>query len=90
MPSGTFKENATSGKVVAAGEVHISLNGTFGGGTVAVEKFIRGELFPLFNEGVAVTFTAPDDSDYLLKPGDAVQITLTGSTAPNLTWSITQ
>ncbi len=89
MASGIFTADGKS-KVVNSSDsgVHISLQGTFGGGTVSVLQEINKAEFPLFDNGTAITATAPDDFELLLKSGDSVLLELSGSTSPALTWTI--
>ena len=89
MSSGVLHENGSSAFLrVIDGPVHIALNGDFGGGPIAIIQEVHGEEFPLLEEGVAIVFTAADDSEYKLYKGDIVKIELSGSTDPELVWSI--
>lgn len=93
MPTGIFREDGTTNTVIIGGgsnnDVHISFEGGFGGGTLAMEKLVASEVFPLRDGGTAITHTVADDSSYLLKSGDVIQFTLAGSTNPTLRWSVT-
>ena len=90
MPADVLRENgSTPWVLVGSRGVHISVDNAFGGGTIAVEKRVLGEALPLYEEGSAITFTAPDDSLYHLQPSDQVRLTLSGATSPAVTWSIT-
>jgi len=68
---------------------HISLQGTFGGGSIAIQQELGSLPFPLLDLGVAVVITAADNSEYQLYNGDRVRLVLTGSTTPDIQWSIT-
>ncbi|MBL4888466.1 MAG: hypothetical protein JKX97_00420 [Candidatus Lindowbacteria bacterium] len=92
MASGRFLADGSTDKFIVGGgseNVHIAVEGTFGGGNVNVEKVIAGEVFPLRDGGTAIVLSAPDDSTYLLKYGDVILLTLSGSTTPVITWSVT-
>lgn len=90
MPSGTLRTNESTPwfKVIMGDGVHMSFDGTFGGGTIAIEKEVNKTAYPLLNEGTAITYTVADDSIYNLRKGDRVRATLSGATAPALAWSI--
>ena len=91
MAQSTFTVNGSSGYYeVGSGSdgVHISLSGDFGSGSVAVEQRVNGVAVPLLDNGSAVTLTGADDALYNLKFGDVFRLTLTGSTTPDLDWSI--
>ena len=90
MSSGILTEDgSTPWHSVFQDDVHISVNSDFGSGTVAVEKLVEGNALPVFSAGVAITFTADDDSAYAFALGDKIRIKLSGSTSPNMIWSIT-
>ena len=90
MPADVLREDgSTPWVLVGSRGVHISVDNAFGGGTIAVEKRVLGESLPLYEEGAAITFTAPDDGFYNLQPSDQVRLTLSGATSPAVTWSIT-
>ena len=91
MPSDKLTSNESTNWVLigSGGGVHVSVDGTFGGGTVALEKKVMGKPYPINEDGVAITFTAPDDSSYGLQASDQIRLTLTGATSPDIIWSIT-
>jgi len=92
MASGRFLADGSTNEFIVGGgseNIHIGVEGTFGGGNVAVEKVIAGEVFPLRDGGTAIILSAPDDSTYLLKFGDVIRLTLSSSTTPAITWSVT-
>lgn len=84
-----YSDGSTKPYLVKGSNVHISLQGAFGSGVVAVEQVIDGTAYPLLNEGVAITHSVADDTRYNLSKGDIVQLTLSGSTNPALVWNIT-
>jgi hypothetical protein len=65
----------------------ISVNGTFGGGTVTLEQVIKGVTYPVKSDATDITMTA-DDSAYYDIGGMTVRLTLAGATAPNINWEI--
>lgn len=90
MSTGILSSDGATKFVIAEnGTTHISLGGSFGGGTVSVNKKVNGNDFPVYDSGVAITATAADDIILQLSQGDKVGLTLAGSTTPSLTWSIT-
>lgn len=68
--------------------VHVSIQGDFGGGSVALEQEILGTVFPIFDSGTATARTAADDIFVLLGPTDKIRLTLSGATSPSITWSM--
>lgn len=87
-----FRSDGTSKNfIVGSGGagVHIGLGGSLGGGTLAVNKVIAGLVSPLYDEGVAITYSAVDDDSLLLAAGDVVQLVLSGSTSPSLQCTVT-
>jgi len=98
MASGRFQADGNSegpgaspnGWVQVTGNsCHISVQGTFGAGSVAIEQELGSKPFPLLDAGVAIVLTAADNSEYGLFNGDRVRLVLTGSTSPDIQWSIT-
>lgn len=90
MASGVFTDNGTVGPfLVKSNNVHVGVNDTFGGGTVAVEKVVTNKTFPLYEDGSAITYTAAADSRLNVSRGDLIQLTLSGATSPNIVWSLT-
>jgi len=75
---------------LVTGNVHVSINDDFNGGTFTLEKRIAGTWFPLYDAGAAYSRTAPDDDYFFLGAADAIRGELSGSTSPNLVWSIGQ
>lgn len=94
MRTGTFSANGSSEPwlVLNGSRVHLSLNKTFGGGTVTVHKALEdgGELFPVYDGTTAVSATAPQDIELSIGAGWRVIITLSGATAPDLVYSLSQ
>lgn len=91
MSSGTFRQDDTTRVMQVASDngVHIGFGGGFGGGTVSVNKVIGGVASPLYEGGVAISYTAVDDDNLLLVRGDKLQLVMSGSTSPELTWTVT-
>ena len=89
MASGILAaDGSTPFHLIDSDDAYVSVNKDFGGGTVAIEKRIEGQVFPLRSSGAAITFTAADDSDYGVPKGLEIRLTLSGSTAPDLVWAI--
>lgn len=91
MSSGVFTEDGSTDwiNITTNNEaIHISVNGYFGEGTIALEKQVRGQTFPIYENGVPITYTSPEDVNLGVQTGDVVRVTLRGSDTPNLTWSI--
>ena len=92
MDTDVFTADGTRKKVIIGGgsrDVHIGFSGGFGGGTVTIKKVVAGVVSDLLDGSTALTFTVPDDNTYLLKYGDVIQFTLSGSTNPTLRWTVT-
>lgn len=70
---------------MSIGDAHISVNGTFGG-SVAVEKLVNGNTYPVYEDGSAITMTAADDFSLLVGEGDIIRLTSAGVTSVD--WSI--
>lgn len=89
--NGTFSANGNSNEVRVRKDtnIKISLQGTFGGGTAAIQTKILDTWYPLLDSGTAVEYTIADDSEYRLKRNDMVRIVLTAATTPALDWQIT-
>ena len=88
MTVGRLTANGDTQAVKATGLTMISVNGTFGGGTVALEKEINGEFYPLYDAGTAITLTAPDDISLALGQDIKVKLSLSGATSPDIKWGI--
>jgi len=69
-------------------KTNILLGGSFGGGTLAVEKRVNGTAYPLYENGVAITLTAADDDMYNLAPRTQIRLTLSSSTSPAIDWEV--
>ena len=94
MPQGIFQANDSTEFFTVphdANNAHVALTGTFGGGTVALNQRIavNNTTVPLRDLGTAIIVSAPDDLLIALKSGDTIGLTLSGSTTPQLAWSIT-
>lgn len=69
-------------------KTNIFVAGTFGSGTITVEKQINGNTSDLLQSGVAITMTAADDNMYNLAPRVKIRLTLAGSTSPAIDWQV--
>ena len=89
MATGKITENGSTGwhQVVETG-THIAIHGTFGGGSVAIEQLINGTAYPLLDAGAAIALTVADDSYYELRQNDAIRLTTTGATTPDIDYAI--
>ena len=47
-----------------------------------------GTVYPLYDGGVAITLTAPDDMSLALGQDIKVRLTLSGATNPDIKWAI--
>ena len=81
-------DGSTKWELISKGDTHVSLNGSFGGGTVSVEKKINGGEFAAYDSGAAITLTAADDMVLSIGEGIHLRLTLASATAPSITWSI--
>ena len=89
MTTGTLVANGSTKWVqISKGDTHVSVNGTFGAGTVAVEKKVNGETLPAYDSGTAITLTAADDMALAIGEGVQLRLTLSGATSPSVIWSI--
>ena len=68
---------------------HVGLSGSFGGGTITVEKNTPSGWVDLLDEGVAITYTAAADELYNLFDKDQIRFTLAGATSPAIDISVT-
>ena len=75
-------------KVRGGRNMQLSLNGSFGGGTAAIEKLVDGNTYALYDVGTAITATAAEDMRLTIGKDVSIRITLAGSTTPALVWSI--
>lgn len=78
-----FKSSKSS-KFVNPGEAHISGGGTWGGGTITMEKLRNGAAVNIFDSGTSITYTADFDDVLFIGEGDSIRFTLSGSTSPDL------
>ncbi len=62
-------------------QVHIDVSGTFGGGSVALEKLRGGSWVPVYDDGTAITFSAPDDTLITLGTNTSLRFTSTSVTS---------
>jgi len=72
------------------GEISVSIKGTFGGGSVVLEKETNGVFYPAIDHatGSAIVSTAADDYHLSLGDGDRLRLVTTGSTAPAIDWQM--
>lgn len=93
--AGSFAGNGTSTLVAVRGRFNVSLSGTFGGGTVRLQRSFDGGSTWLTvskdKDGNAAAYTAAAD---LVgeEPEDGVvyRLDLSGATAPSLSYRISQ
>ena len=89
MSVGTITaDGSTEWVLISNGDTFVSLAGTFGSGTVALEKKVKGGVSALNDAGTAITVTANDDMRLSVGNGVFIRLTTTGSTTPSITWSI--
>ena len=88
MTVGRLDSNTSTRFEKATGLTLVSVNGTFGGGTVALEKEVNGTVYPLYDAGAAITLTGPDDLSLALGQDTKIRLTLTGATSPDINWAI--
>jgi hypothetical protein len=81
-------DGSTKWQLISKGDTHVSLNGTFGGGTVALEKKVNGVEYALYDSGAAITAAAADDMQLSIGEGVSIRLTLSGATNPSIIWSI--
>lgn len=81
-------DGSTEWVLVRGGNTQVSINDTFGGGTVAVEKLVNGSALPVYDGTTAITATAPEDMELALGNSLKLRLTLSGATAPSITWAI--
>ena len=63
---------------------HIAADGTFGGGTLALEKLRDGSAVPIRTGATPIIYSAEFDDVANLGQEETFRFTLSGSTAPNL------
>ena len=68
--------------------VHLALAGDFGGGTIMVNQEVNGVVYPLLDDGAEITFTAAADVRLNVASGDILILTMAGSTAPTVDYSL--
>lgn len=90
VKQGTFSaDGSTEWFNVASHPLHIAINGTWGGGSIAIEQEIQGTVSSVLDEGSVIAITANDNSAYNFQSGDTFRLTLSGSTSPDLDWKVT-
>ena len=77
-------DGSTPWSRVHADDVHISADGDFGGGTIAVEKRRGGVPVPVYDDTTAVEKTVDFDALFYFMEGEVIRVTLTGATSPDL------
>ncbi len=89
MKSGTLTADGSTDWIPTLGrEINPVANGTFGGGTMSLEKRVDGVTSPAYDSGVGIAITASDDMIVSLGAGIEVRWTLSGSTTPSINWSL--
>lgn len=68
-----------------AGQVHIHLSGTFGGGTFTLKFEDEGGTYRAITDAA---YTSATDQMFTFKPGTRIKGTLSGATSPSLVVSI--
>lgn len=66
----------------------ITLDGDFGGGTVAVEKQVNGNTYPIKEGASPITYASAYDTVLNIGSSMKIRFTLTGATAPNIDWTM--
>ncbi len=91
MATGKFRGNEATKVVNVTSDngVHVGFGGDFGGGAVAVKKVIGGTPHPLYDGGVAISYSSVDDDNLLLVRGDFIQLEMSGASSPELDWTVT-
>ena len=74
--------------ITVKGRTHISLSGSFGGGTVALEQASEGGAIAVLDSGVAITYTAAADDYINFGEGDSIRFTTSSSTTPTIRYSV--
>jgi hypothetical protein len=83
--SGTFSANGTGSSFKVYGEVHLHINGTWGGGTFSLEYLASdGNWRTIVN----TTLTADADKEIRFKSPVFVRPVLSGATGPSLFWEV--
>ena len=91
MASGKITADSTTETVKPdCGNISISIKGSFGGGSVALEKETNGVFYPAIDHatGSAIISTAADDYHLSIGNGDRLRLVTTGSTAPAIDWQM--
>ena len=89
MSAGVLTADGQTEVHICSGATHLSVDGTFGSGTITVQKRVEDSWFTLYDNGTAITFTAADDAALGMAIGDPLRLSLAGSTSPSITWSLT-
>jgi hypothetical protein len=78
-----FTANGTSTALPFTGPVFVGVSGTFGSGTVTIQRFSSDGVW---RDIVSATFTAADDLRIDFAPGaqNVLRAVLTGATSPDL------
>ena len=89
MPQGKLIADGSTDPIIPRnGDISVSLKGTFGGGTVTLERKTNGTFYPVIDRSTGSPVTSTVNADYALKVGGSaiLRLTLTGSTAPAIDW----
>jgi hypothetical protein len=91
MATGTLSANGSTDWITIKGyNSHVSAGGTFGSGTMSLEKQVDGVTLPVYDSGTAIALTAADDLLIGLHPKDKVRWTLSGATGASIQWQISE
>ena len=75
--------DGTVGPVSVKGPCSIHFSGSFGGGTIAINRQTDGGDVALRDNGTAITVTSADDSFYEIGPC-GLKFVMSGSTTPDV------
>ena len=76
--------NDTHGPISVKGPCSISFSGSFGGGSIAINRKTPTGSVALRDNGTAITITSADDSYYNVGPGTALELVMSGATSPDV------
>lgn len=90
MAAGEFTANGTTKKIKCDDNgAHITVQGTWGSGTVEILQYAEDETELLvYDSGTQVTMTANDDIFLKTRSGDVLALKLSGATSPDLKWTV--
>jgi len=88
MSEGKLADGGSTPWIKVTGQTLVSVNGTFGGGTIAFNKRVDGTEYPLYDSGTAITLTSADDVSLALGQDVAIRLVLSGSTGAAIKYAI--